>query len=284
MPGPLLIPAIAAGAQLASSAINAGSTANINKKTRKWNEKMYAKQRQDSLADYQMQNEYNHPSSVMQRLRDANLNPNLVYGEGANMPSATVKSADTGNWSPSVPNLDLGGAVNTGISTYYDTQLKKQTIDNLRVDNTLKKQESDIKQIAMLMGMLGVEEKGFDLGVKKELRNTTVETVKWKMQEILTEISKKEAETTSIKDENDRRNEMQADTLLTTAANRMETAARTAKTEAERQEINQKIQILKSETTIKQYDALLTKYGIRPGDKIGWRIAVKILSELGISL
>lgn len=49
----------------------------------------YNKQRSDMLADRDYQNQYNSPVAQMQRLKEAGLNPNLVYGNGAaQMPSA----------------------------------------------------------------------------------------------------------------------------------------------------------------------------------------------------
>ncbi len=83
MPSPLLPALITGGASLLGQGINAISQGAMNKKSREWQEKMYGIQRQDSLADWAMQNEYNHPSSQMARLRAAGLNPNLVYGHGA---------------------------------------------------------------------------------------------------------------------------------------------------------------------------------------------------------
>ena len=67
MPGPLVIPAVMAGSQLLGQGINAISQSGINKKTRQWNEQMYARQRADALADWQRQNEYNSPAAQMQR-------------------------------------------------------------------------------------------------------------------------------------------------------------------------------------------------------------------------
>lgn len=49
----------------------------------------YNKQRSDMLADRDYQNQYNSPVAQMERLKEAGLNPNLVYGNGAaQMPSA----------------------------------------------------------------------------------------------------------------------------------------------------------------------------------------------------
>lgn len=57
-------------------------SANQAKKNRAFQERMYNKQYQDSIDFWKMQNEYNLPSAQLERLRQANLNPLLMYGEG----------------------------------------------------------------------------------------------------------------------------------------------------------------------------------------------------------
>lgn len=47
-----------------------------------------------ALEDWQTQSAYNHPKQQMQRLREAGLNPQLVYGKGADNTAAMVRSSD----------------------------------------------------------------------------------------------------------------------------------------------------------------------------------------------
>lgn len=100
---------IAAGASLAGTGINAMSQGSINRKTRNWNERMYALQRGDALADWQMMNEYNSPEAQMARFQEAGLNPNLIYGSSNE--GATVRSANMGSWSPQAVRFDPSEAV-----------------------------------------------------------------------------------------------------------------------------------------------------------------------------
>lgn len=44
---------------------------------------------------WHMQNQYNHPQEQMNRLRQAGLNPNLVYGRGADNTAAAISSVQT---------------------------------------------------------------------------------------------------------------------------------------------------------------------------------------------
>ncbi|QXP07921.1 MAG: DNA pilot protein [Arizlama microvirus] len=284
MPAPLLMAGIAAGTQVGSQLLNAALQSSQNKKIRQWNEKMYGIQRQDALADFAMQNEYNHPSSQMARLREAGLNPNLVYGNGTEQNAAPIRSADVKSYNPNTPQFDLGKVTDSSLSAYYDTQVKQATVDNLRTQNTVLENEANLKKIEALMKVVDTDQKKFNLEKDYELRSTTVEAVKWEMQKLLTDISKTEQETVNLKDANARANQSQPVQLQNLVLSGLETQMRTAKTEAEKREIEQKIKIMKSEEIIKMFDAELTKFGIRPGDKIGWRIAAKVLGSLGFKL
>lgn len=117
---------IAGGAQIASQGLNYAAQSSINKKTREWNETMYGRQREDALADWARTNEYNSPINQMKRLREAGLNPHLVYGGGANSVSAPVRGTDVKGWNPQAPAFDLGGIVNT----YFGVKQQAQALEN----------------------------------------------------------------------------------------------------------------------------------------------------------
>lgn len=131
----------AAAAQVVVAGINYASAADTNKKQRKWMEERYDQQRRDALTDYAMQNDYNSPAANMKRLKAAGLNPNLVYGDGANTPSVSVRSSDTGSWKPEAPKADLSPAIST-LFEQYDLQQKSAQTDNLKATNELIKQQT----------------------------------------------------------------------------------------------------------------------------------------------
>lgn len=147
--GPLVLPLIAAGASLASSAINAGSQSSNNQSQLSYAREMYDKQRADALADWNMQNEYNSPKAQMARFQEAGLNPNLIYGQMSNSP--VVRTSSPQSYNPTAPQVDLGNAVSQGLSSmsqYQDTQFKqvqtdlvKQQIQNSITENSLKQLE-----------------------------------------------------------------------------------------------------------------------------------------------
>lgn len=109
-------------ADVAVAGINSGSSKRSQKRARRYNEELM--RIQDELADqnaldaynrqleaWNLANEYNKPSSVMQRLDEAGLNPNLVYGNGQGITAAgslsPVPSAEVGASSVGTPTLGI---------------------------------------------------------------------------------------------------------------------------------------------------------------------------------
>lgn len=170
--GPLGAAAITAGAQIASQGVNAYSQGKLNRKTRKWNEKMHGLLREESLADWAMTNDYNSPQAQMQRFRDAGLNPNLIYGQTNEAPA--VRSADTPSWNPRAPEFNMDAR--PGLASYYDVQLKEANLDNLRAQNTVLVQEAALKAASTSSTLQSTARGEFDLALASDLRETSLET------------------------------------------------------------------------------------------------------------
>lgn len=78
------------GVTAGTALYNAYDKRRTEKENREESKRIYLQERQDSLDDFNRANEYNSPRQQMIRLREAGLNPNLVYASGANMPSAKI--------------------------------------------------------------------------------------------------------------------------------------------------------------------------------------------------
>lgn len=100
---------------------------------------------------WQMNNEYNHPSEQMARLRKAGLNPNLMYGQGTVGNSATPAKA---------PNEEPQRfeALESLLQGQNIKQMEAQT-DNLRAQNTLLTQQK-------LLNVLEARSRGEDIKSK----------------------------------------------------------------------------------------------------------------------
>lgn len=124
---------ITAGVSGLVSGGNSYAQGRMNKKTREFSREMYAKQKQDNLDYWHMQNDYNDPQSQMQRLKDAGLNPNMVYGASApGNSSGQVHSATPPAWSPKAPQFDVGSP----LASYFNIATQSATLDNIKATNT----------------------------------------------------------------------------------------------------------------------------------------------------
>lgn len=165
-PMPVSDSSIIAAANLADTATNAYMQGNANKKNRKFAEKMYTWQRQDALADWNMQNAYNSPAAQIARLKEAGLNPALIYGDGGSiMQASTVRSADMtqGHEQPLT-----GTRLGEGMRDYFSVRMQNAQLENMDLQN--KKLAAETSSV---LGSTNMTQ--FDLDRKKELAMQIIE-------------------------------------------------------------------------------------------------------------
>lgn len=261
--------AIAAGATIASNAGTAYAQGKQNRKTRKWNEKMHALVREESLSDWAMQNEYNSPRAQMERYRDAGLNPNLIYGQTNEAPA--VRSSEVQSWNPRAPQFNLDAP--SVLSAYYDTQLKEASVDNLRTQNTVLVQEAILKAAQTASTLQSTSRSQFEQSIAESLKNTTIETAEANLRKLITSV-----------DIDLQANERAA---ISNAASVSEAVERIlslrqgrAKSEDERRAIQQATINAKKDEQLKQLDIDLKKNGVQPGDNILFRVVARYLESI----
>lgn len=172
---PLTLSAIiAGGSALAGTGIQAGATGQMNRKSRKFAEHMYNRQFADNLRLWEMQNAYNHPKAAKQRLRDAGLNPALLYGGSASGAAGVASSIDA----PSalrpdfnVPDFsgigNAGNAIANRVLLKYEKDIKVATVQNMDKQNQLLDQQ-------IKLAAAETRRKEFDLALDIETRPTSV--------------------------------------------------------------------------------------------------------------
>lgn len=109
---------------------NLGTTALQNE----YNKEQAALQNQYNIDMWNRQNEYNSPASQMNRLKEAGLNPNLMYGQGStgNASSAPSQVAPQ----KQAPEMAKFGQLFDAISLMSSLEgLKKQRIENANARN-----------------------------------------------------------------------------------------------------------------------------------------------------
>lgn len=271
---------INAGAQLAGTSINAASAAQTNKKQRQWAEERYNVQRKDALADYAQQNLYNSPAAQMQRLKEAGLNPNLVYGNGATAEGGQIRQSNTPNYNPQAPQIDLA-PVGNSLMQMYDAQVKQATYDNLKVQKTVMLEEAKLKAAQTLNVLTQGESQKFDLNLKSDLRQTTVQAAAANLNNLLASNEKTKADTQYTTDQNRRQNELQPYALKTQMQNLIMGTLQQAKTQNETREIQQRVNNLLRDQTLKEIEIEIRRRGGNPNDPY-WQKKLQQLVE-GVS-
>jgi len=120
------------------------------KEANKTNIKLAEQARQHDISMWNAQNAYNTPAMQMQRMKEAGLNPNLVYGSGAaqttagSPPKAPVPQVD--NEMASLAQMSLTPM----ISLYQDWQVKKAQIDNLEAETRSKQTMNMLNSLKVL--------------------------------------------------------------------------------------------------------------------------------------
>lgn len=283
MPGPLAVAGIQAGGQLAGSLINAYSQGRLNKKQQDFSREMYGLERSDALADWYRQVAYNDPRAQMDRLRDAGLNPMLVYGEGVVQNAPAVRSSSAPAWNPR--NAQLGDAlkgVGNSIAMVYDLKLKEAQADNVRQSTQTQVEEQMLKRAQTFATIkaagktdLEAQELMIRLSRAQELTDLSVDMAK-------TKLDRERVEIAVTLDANDRAAAQNAASLKQAAENILTSRLNRAKTREEINHIKEQIELIKKDTRIKQMEIELREKGIYPGSPGWFKSLEKIFGSDGV--
>lgn len=146
-----------------------------NSANRRFQEHMYDRQRQDALADWNMQNAYNLPAAQMARLKAGGLNPNLVYGNGSSavtsqgMPRGATPSGTSGT----APRFDITGMFPM-LMYQLKSEMQAQQIENLKTQNLVLSTQAG-KNVAQTGNIeVDTELKRFQLNMSETLKDVNV--------------------------------------------------------------------------------------------------------------
>lgn len=133
----------------------------------------------DNIRFWQMQNEYNHPTAQMERLRSAGLNPNMIYGT---QPSSAVGSA--GSIAPSkAPEYKMDNPV-ASLNAFNQFRNTEAQTDNLRASNTVMVQEAALKAAQNAESSARTARSKFDLELAQELKQTSLQAAQANLNRI----------------------------------------------------------------------------------------------------
>lgn len=119
---------------------------------------------------WNMQNEYNHPSAQMERLRQAGLNPNLIYGT----PSGSAVG-NAGNIAPAKGHDVKFDNPLSSLLMYADARMRHVQTDNLRTQNTVMLQDAALKAAQTSGELIRNSKSKVEYEVARDLQKTSVD-------------------------------------------------------------------------------------------------------------
>jgi len=230
---------ITLGAGLASSILSPIMTTITNKQNRK-----------RALEDWNRQNAYNHPSQQMQRLKEAGLNPNLVYGGGATTLAQPVKTPEA-----QVPNIDVQKVPET-IGAFQG--IKNQQLEYSRIQKAMELQDAQKKNIEAntLSTLAGTDLKNLDFTAKSIMNQFLPEVQQ-------ANLAKTRVGTQAIATDTEMKQLMFPNKIEEVLANIANIKARTSKVPFEKAQLSQAVENMK---TSRHYQQLTQAQKVATGD------------------
>lgn len=241
------------------SFFNANQQEKQNRRSENFSREMYGRQRADALSDWNMQNAYNDPAAQMQRLKDADLNPNLVYGNGADAGApAPMRQSQSQQPNFKAPQVDAGGIV-------QNAMMMKQIQSNIA--------KTDAETEAIKATTTGTQFKN-DLNQKIGL-DKMAENYAWATDKVAIESQRANSEYEAFKAGTD--NDFGKGSIAAKAQN-----AKFHQTVQELKNMETRGDVLQAESAIKQFEKRLTDQGISPNSPWYAKILGDLLIEVGI--
>ena len=153
-----------------------------NEKNRRYNFMLAQKQNEWNLQQWERSNEYNNPLNQVARLKNAGLNPNLVYGNGAGQ-SVAAPNPQMTSGAPSTPQdmsliaqrPTVGQAMTQALQNRaVQAQIEKTEADTRKTNADAGISESDLKY-RDAWNALGIDEKYHDVNLKSQSAARAVE-------------------------------------------------------------------------------------------------------------
>lgn len=194
------------------------------KSANKTNLELAKQGREHDVNMWNQQNAYNTPSMQMQRLKEAGLNPNLIYGSG----NASAGNADAAKQAqvPTVSNEMASFAQASMIPTlslYNDWQVKKAQIANINAETQSKVYDNEIKSHIIPFAEGNAQLQSHTLAGRAELLRAQSRTANQSYKELLnTESPRTQLHQSRLNESNERVNYLRQTTKQKMIQNEME--------------------------------------------------------------
>lgn len=265
----------------ASSWANARSQKKINEQNIQAQKDAAEKEQQYNLENWNKENAYNHPEQQMARLRQAGLNPNLVYGRGADATAGSINKTSVNAPNLQAPMFDaapLQGAINTGIQAYNQTRATTASVDQTNSTIALQAKEANLKQAELTKKAAETANLQQDYATKLKLQDYLVKKAELENVNLdaFTKIGIQRNEREQLMNASDLK--LKAQELLNKKTEWLLNHQKYATTMYEQQKIQAEIDNLKvmngnlrSEGIVKQFEADMAKMGIPKNSPWWWQ-------------
>lgn len=249
---------------------NAYETAKAQKEANQQN-------REWALEDWHRQNAYNHPSQNMERLRQAGLNPNLVYGKGADMAAAVIKNTEAKPTPELQSPVDTSGLSNS-IMQSQQIKLNQSQIDLQNAQRYVLEEEAVRKRLDNIQYSEANDRgSGNIYSIEKQTKTAELD-LKLTEAEI-----KKELKSNSIQQAVQDLTNKQIDEKQKLAQNLL-IGANKDKAVAEIDNVKQNLQILKTQTYSELLSLSMKKLNITMSDPLAVRIGLALATSENLKM
>lgn len=151
----------------------------IAKENRDWQKQENLDAYNRDIKMWNLQNVYNSPSAQMSRLRQAGLNPNLVYGSGSVVGNSAGSPPEYEPVQSKMPTMQAYQGWNLGISDaasqFLNYKLAASQLRNQEVQNSLIRAQAFHESIKAANTAISTARTDFDLGLAKQLRDVSID-------------------------------------------------------------------------------------------------------------
>lgn len=241
-----------------------------NAKDRDFQIQMYNLQRRHALEDWSKEADYNSPLQQMERLRQAGLNPNLVYGKGADNTMRSVRSSQANAPNQTAPQFNYDAS--NALLQYANVQRLQADTDLLKKNQALRDQEILLKQAQTATELERAGLTGEQWTQLSAMRQDIIDEQRLKNE-------KTEADISYTLSENERRDLMNTANVNLTLEKILSERKNRAKTDAEIRKIDAMINEIKANTDLKNYDLEIRSKGIYPNDPLWMRMIAQFIGQ-----
>lgn len=246
--------------------------------------------RQWSLDDWNRQNAYNSPLQQMNRLREAGLNPALVYGNGAQAATAMVKTPTASAPTQEAPRMapvqtpDIGSV----IGQYYQLQSLQADVENKKAQNRLLNQEYDLRSLDFGLKDLKQRTGEFSLGQSTRMADVSFETAVARKENILANTDLTKARSAQLPLDYQLRVQQlklmkaktSAEIQRTMADTMLKVYQRSDMAPAQLEKMKAEISNLYKSGQLRDFEIALRAQGLNPSDPAYMRILVSIATKV----